>query len=259
MSLLFKVSSARNGDYFIRAKDPDLVTLTQKKEGQEEAVIETLDRDSDGIALAIYLACFRSSRKNLERYGERAASVASRILEKGIEVSIRPEDAPADMAFDIDGHEMPTAAWKPGPAIAHDNVMQIRQGDLWGPRGHICGGDQLFGLLVDFDVDAPMLLKYGEYKPIAAYAHNFWKKLAGVGMDETSIELLALPVHPEIIEELNCCLACSGRIGHFKGFLADFQSRHPEITVKPYQLMEINESQPGNERPSPSPQRSPEP
>lgn len=253
-SLLYKVSSERGNDYFVRAVDNG-ITLSQATKGQPESVLERFDANAEGVALGIYLACFRSGLKRYEAYSEKASQIADKIMEAGILQSVRSDDTPADIVFDADGRETKIQGWKPGPKIDHDNILTIRAGDLWGPKGHICGGEQLFGLLVDFDLEAPMLMKYGGYKPVASYAHAFWGGLGRMALDETSIELLALPVHPDIIEELNCCIACSGRIGQFKGFLADFQVKHPEVTLKPYQVMELNEAQP----PPRSGQRSPEP
>lgn len=242
MNLLYKVTSERGCDFFVRVTEDEMITLSYAAKERPESVLEKFDADTDGLALAIYLAYFRSGLKQYEAYSRKAAQIAEQIIDAGIPQSVRSENTPADIVFDADGLESTKYGWKPGPKIAHDNIMTIRAGDLWGPNGHICGGEQLFGLLVDFDMEAPMLVKYGSYQPIAAYAHNFWDRLSKAALDETSIELLALPVHPEIIEELNCCIACSGRIGHFKGFLADFQIRHPEIEVKPYQLLEMGKT-----------------
>lgn len=259
MVVVYKVASAKNGEYFVgidEAKRQIIVTHRARSvPGQDAVKVESHPWECEGkmltLALGITRAHALAGQKHLEGVMNRAASIANKIIGRDSVLSSKEHDAPADASIDADGHEIGSTQWKPGPKIKHNNHLQIRNGDLYGVRSHICGGSQLFGVLIDFDPLLPILMKYGNYKHVALHAKQVWDSCGRYipGM-EFHVELLALPVHPEIIEELNCCIDCSVRIAYFRGFLEDFRQRHPEVKIEPYQLLDLDIDGAGQKKPS---------
>lgn len=259
MVVVYKVSSAKNGEYFVgidEAKRQIIVTHRPRlASGQDAIEVESHSWEFEGkmltLALGITRAHALAGQHHLEGVMNRATSIANKIIGRDSVLSAKAPDAPADASIDADGRELGSTQWKPGPKLKHDNYLNIRHGDLYGGCGHICGGSQLFGVLIDFDPAIPILMKCGDYKHVALHAKKAWDSFGRYipGM-EFHVELLALPVHPEIIEELNCCISCSGRIAHFRGFLEDFRQRHPEIKIEPYQLLDLDIDGAGQKKPS---------
>lgn len=115
---------------------------------------------------------------------------------------------------------------------------EIRHGDLfWGDK-HIADGSQTFAVMLLIGEESTSILKHGHTQKVCDYAkqaeENFFSKMPPDLRDDH--ETLILPVHPEIIKEINACIACTGRAGRLKEFLADLHEKHPEISIHPLAL-----------------------
>lgn len=119
----------------------------------------------------------------------------------------------------------------------------IEHGDAWFVRDqeklHIADSTGLMAVLVDNGdpedgIAMATLCKHGTYPAVSKYAAELGRKLITVmPRYADSLEVLAFPVHQDIIDELNACIECTGRIGRFKAFLTDFGARHTEIQINP--------------------------
>jgi hypothetical protein len=106
-------------------------------------------------------------------------------------------------------------------------------GEVWfssgsGPAIHICSGSQRLALAVDPE---GVLFKHGAAEQVSGWADT---QRAKPGLAEMlPFEVIIFPVNEPVLEELNRCLATSGRARGFKDFLGslsaeDFGPQYPE-------------------------------
>lgn len=114
---------------------------------------------------------------------------------------------------------------------------EIRFGDLfWGDR-HIANGTGAFAVILINDGEFTNILKHGELRSVQAYAKTLTNTYAKMPPEfRYDCETLILPVHPEIIEEINACLETTGRAKNLKAFLAFLHEKHPDIALHPLAL-----------------------
>lgn len=110
-----------------------------------------------------------------------------------------------------------------GPYVIEHGDTWFRTGPSKGGLGsglrHICGPSEL--LAVAFDSDDGMLHKHGTAEMVTKWADNAREKLKSNGLDNwaQNLVVLSFPPMPEALEELNACIACTGRILGFQNRL----------------------------------------
>lgn len=122
-------------------------------------------------------------------------------------------------------------------AAQHDGPYRIEYGDAWyvsdADRRHVCDGSQF--LAVAFDAEDMVLHKHGRAERVEAWADKTRKMFTEAGHGELAemIVVLAFPVTPETISELNACIATTGRIAGLQKRLEEIGRVHGPATRYP--------------------------
>lgn len=117
-----------------------------------------------------------------------------------------------------------TTATETGP-------LRIVHGDLYGPKGRICDGSGLFAVSYDPDPETPMLYKYGHIDRVFEETSRVNMEFARIDMP-WRLKCLVLPVDAEIVDEINACIGCTGRIAGIITFLENLNLRRPELASR---------------------------
>jgi hypothetical protein len=122
----------------------------------------------------------------------------------------------------------------------------IRHGDVWRQSGnpglvgnglhHVCDGTGELAVAYQGDV----LLKVGGASSVDAWLDANREKfeqmremLAGMGEDDDELVVLKLPVSQAIVDELNLCVAISGRVARLRENLERIGVEDPSLFERP--------------------------
>lgn len=122
----------------------------------------------------------------------------------------------------------------------------IEHGDVWYREGkasmistglrHVCGAHDQLAIAHD----GQMLLKTGSASAIAQWEASTRGKyaamnemLSSMGNDPVEITIVRMPVSPETVEEINACIAISGRVRHLEANLERIGVANPGLSLRP--------------------------
>lgn len=122
----------------------------------------------------------------------------------------------------------------------------IEHGDLWyrDPRSsrmgtglrHVCGPSDEIAIAHDGEV----LLKAGSAASVEAWLAANTEKfarmtedMANMGHEGYEIVLVRMPISPETVEEMNACIAISGRVSRLEENLARVGAADPLLFSRP--------------------------
>lgn len=114
-----------------------------------------------------------------------------------------------------------------------DGPYFFEYGDLWYKssfsKNHVCGPSE--NLAVAIDEEDSILHKHGPAELVKKWIDNARKTFIDTGFEElaTSLVLIEFSINEEIINELNACISCSGRIKNFKNFLSSLENTEHKI------------------------------
>jgi len=131
-------------------------------------------------------------------------------------------------------------------SVRYEGPYVIEHGDLWyretkpsrlsnGLR-HVCSGSDEIAIAHDGEV----LLKAGSAASVGAWHEANRDKLrmmaeamADMGDDGFEVIIVRLPVSPETVEEMNACIAISGRVARLEENLARIGASDPSLFSRP--------------------------
>lgn len=133
-----------------------------------------------------------------------------------------------------------------------DGPFVIQHGDVWKKTGgttrkgheaplannltHVCDGSEELGMVHDGE----SLLHAGSARSAEAYLEKNKAKFdqmnevfSAMGEAQVEIMLVRLPVAQAIIDEMNSCLACTGRVAKLEEHLATIGEQDPSLFDRP--------------------------
>ena len=116
-----------------------------------------------------------------------------------------------------------------GGAVRYRIERAGRDGGIRTERDiEVCPGDG--EMAVAYDEDGGVLHAHGERGRVEAWAERTRGILTAGGCPERSagIVVVAFAPTPEALDELNACLAITGRVAHLAGRLAEMAARDPD-------------------------------
>jgi hypothetical protein len=125
----------------------------------------------------------------------------------------------------------------------------IEHGDVWYREGkpsmistglrHICGAHDEMAIAHD----GQMLLKVGSAEAVSQWEVSTRAKyaamnemLSDMGNDPVEVTIVRIPVSPETVEEINACIAISGRVRHLEANLERIGVANPGLALRPTYL-----------------------
>jgi len=115
----------------------------------------------------------------------------------------------------------------------------IRYGDVWhvrdgsDPGSHVCDGSQ--NLAVAYDSVDGILFKHGHLGRVQEWAAKTRRTFseAGAGDLAAAITVISFPVAEETVNELNACVATTGRVLRLPEALERIAAARPDLLARP--------------------------
>lgn len=122
-----------------------------------------------------------------------------------------------------------------------DGPYYIEHGDLWfqsstgraGVGRHVCDGTQR--IAVAYDAEDGVVHKHGSAELVEAWASKTRTKFSGGGLPQLAeaIVVLSFPVLQVTVDELNLCIATTGRVLGLEVKLRRMLQDNPELANLP--------------------------